>query len=754
MPTSGRTLLSRLSVRIRSSSGSLLGLITLSALALCALRPASARGDEAPARRVAALDYLPIGSRCHGFLPCETSGDFGIHLRVLGSLTLDEQRRVRSGLLAPSLLLSALEAGECGVAFPLRFHELGGPVPERLRVFCQLSLPKSFLPTSGGAVFASLNLSVGPFDEAAAPSGRRPTTADLGGVLGGALGPLLHASIAGWATIGEAQPSLHAGAELVLRTDILTLFAQVQLEDRLGCSPKDPLCAWGLVGTFGLSFPGGAFPLSAHASLGRGAAPWMLLAVQGGVTYDVKVHARHGDVSEAIERLWDRALGPLRYRRQLRRRGYYDPYPDEQGLLRDDLDHSVLGLIGIPDPTRPGYILTPLGVSIPVGASLEIRGDRPFVASPAFPGRVLTYIPLLALTQNGGALSRPIFDETYFALLEAGRQREELAVQDELRRMGSPWAKAALNAAVRPLLEPLLMFLAAASPETPDLPTLLRQAQLLPYRDGYEEYKGEIAETLLLTYGSLLASGLGPLRLAAAANARELAAGLGSLRARATLGSASRAPRLLTHLAPRLNPGNYQLQVRGLGSNFGNLKLGYTGAEAGRAAEAVEAVEAAEHARPALGGSAEGAELLSADRTLPSRPPDPNAVPRGSPEFQKGANAEQTRALQLQDEAAHSLARNGYDVLRKPPVKANGRRPDYQVEGRYFDCYSPNNSNPRNIWTEVKAKAVKREQIDRVIINLDNSSVDISALRKQFTEWPIKGLREVILLKNGEIIPL
>jgi len=295
------------------------------------------------------------------------------------------------------------------------------------------------------------------------------------------------------------------------------------------------------------------------------------------------------------------------------------------------------------------------------------------------------------------------------------------------------------------------MFLAAASPETPDLPTLLRQAQLLPYRDGYEQYKGEIAETLLLTYGSLLASGLGPLRLAAAANARELAAGLGSLRARATLGSASRAPRLLTHLAPRLNPGNYQLELRGLGSNFGNLKLGYTGAEAGRAAEAVEAVEAAEHARPVLGGSAEG-ELIFSDRTLPSRPPDPNAVPRGSPEFQKGADIQQTRALQLQDEAAHSLARNGYDVLRKPPIKVNGRRPDYQVEGRYFDCYSPNNSKPRNIWAEVSRK-VENEQVDRVVINLDNSSVEISALRKQFETWPIENLREIILLKSGNILP-
>jgi len=600
MSLMGRTNLTSLLRRTQASPGRFQGLgLLLGVLMLSLGPPARAHADEGLPRAMALLEYLPVGSRCRGFLPCEKSGDYGIHVRLLGALTLDEQRRVRQGLLAPSVQLSVMEAGECGVAFPLRFYELGQTVPERMRVFCQASLPRGLLPS--------------------------------------------------------------------------------------------------------------------------------------------------GDGHEAAERFWDRALGPLRYRLRLRRRGYWDPYPDEQGLLRDEVDHSVLGLLGVPDPSRPGYILTPFGISIPVGASLEIRGDRPFVASPAFPGRVLTYIPLLALTPHGGALPRPVLDEIYFARLEDERRREELAVQDELRQMDSPWAKAALNAAVDFLTEPMRLFLAAASPDSPGLRTLKRQAQLLHYRDGYEEYKGEIAESLLLTYGSLLTGwALAPLRFMATTTARELAAGLSGLRAEAALGTASRAPRLLTRVLPRLNPGNYRLEVRGLGSNFGNVRLGYEGAEVGQLAEA------AEHARPVSGAEA---EALTLERTVPSRAPDPNAVPRGRPELPSARDREERiEALRLQDETAHILAQAGYDVLRSPPGKENGTRPDYIIEGQYFECYSPNNSKPRNIWREV-GKKLEREQADRIVINLDNSPVDIGALLEQFKNWPIKGLREIIFLKNGNIIP-
>ena len=36
-------------------------------------------------------------------------------------------------------------------------------------------------------------------------------------------------------------------------------------------------------------------------------------------------------------------------------------------------------------------------------------------------------------------------------------------------------------------------------------------------------------------------------------------------------------------------------------------------------------------------------------------------------------------------------------VEENPPPKANGKRPDYRVEDRYFDCYAPSSSNLDNI---------------------------------------------------------
>ena len=151
-----------------------------------------------------------------------------------------------------------------------------------------------------------------------------------------------------------------------------------------------------------MSFPWEAAPSGVHVSLGRGeGAPWMIIAAQGGATYDVKVRDRHGDGHEAVERFWDGLFAPLRYSARLRRRGYFDPYPDEHGFLRDEFDHSVMGILGVPDPTRPGYILTPSGISIPVGQALYTRADRPFVTSPTFPGQVLTFIPLLLKWKPG-----------------------------------------------------------------------------------------------------------------------------------------------------------------------------------------------------------------------------------------------------------------------------------------------------------------------------------------------------------------
>ncbi|SNY47283.1 hypothetical protein [Paractinoplanes atraurantiacus] len=121
----------------------------------------------------------------------------------------------------------------------------------------------------------------------------------------------------------------------------------------------------------------------------------------------------------------------------------------------------------------------------------------------------------------------------------------------------------------------------------------------------------------------------------------------------------------------------------------------------------------------------------------------------------------------MENSAADVLAAQGYRV-RQNPSKAEvarsrretgdvgdpGKAPDYLVEDRVFDCYSPVNPDKavRGIWTEVKIKA-EVGQTQRVLVNLEDWRGDLSALRGQFADWPIPGLKEVkVITSGGEIV--
>jgi hypothetical protein len=88
------------------------------------------------------------------------------------------------------------------------------------------------------------------------------------------------------------------------------------------------------------------------------------------------------------------------------------------------------------------------------------------------------------------------------------------------------------------------------------------------------------------------------------------------------------------------------------------------------------------------------------------------------------------------DQVADARARIGDEG--KPTKK-----PDYLLEGRVFDCYSPGEMKPpRGIWVETRNK-IDKEQTQRVVINLQDWDGDLDALRRQFATWPISGLKEV-----------
>ncbi|AGC41588.1 Annexin repeat-containing protein [Myxococcus stipitatus DSM 14675] len=111
-----------------------------------------------------------------------------------------------------------------------------------------------------------------------------------------------------------------------------------------------------------------------------------------------------------------------------------------------------------------------------------------------------------------------------------------------------------------------------------------------------------------------------------------------------------------------------------------------------------------------------------------------------------------------ENESADLLAKAGFKVEQRPRVPGTTREPDFRIEGRIFDNYAPSTSSPRNIWAVINDTKVnpvgKHLQADRIVLNLRDSGVDLVALKRQFSAWPMPNLREVIVItREGSIVP-
>ncbi|MCM4079992.1 CdiA C-terminal domain-containing protein [Paractinoplanes hotanensis] len=85
------------------------------------------------------------------------------------------------------------------------------------------------------------------------------------------------------------------------------------------------------------------------------------------------------------------------------------------------------------------------------------------------------------------------------------------------------------------------------------------------------------------------------------------------------------------------------------------------------------------------------------------------------------------------------------------------KNPDYLLEGRVFDAYSPTNpdKSARGIWRQVQEGKIEAEQTQRVVINLEDWRGDLSALRTQFADWPMPGLKEAkVITSDGTVVQL
>ncbi|PZF73903.1 SpvB/TcaC N-terminal domain-containing protein [Taibaiella soli] len=146
----------------------------------------------------------------------------------------------------------------------------------------------------------------------------------------------------------------------------------------------------------------------------------------------------------------------------------------------------------------------------------------------------------------------------------------------------------------------------------------------------------------------------------------------------------------------------------------------------------------------------EGPSPITEKFTLPSNIPSTDAAPSGKRTIIRDEmQPSHKTSLQRENEGADALAQTGYSIEQNPAVPNSNKNPDYKIEGLIFDCYSPYNSNKsiRGIWTEAADK-VTEGQADRIFLNLKYWSGDLGKLQLQFKNYPIKGLKEVIILDN------
>jgi hypothetical protein len=114
------------------------------------------------------------------------------------------------------------------------------------------------------------------------------------------------------------------------------------------------------------------------------------------------------------------------------------------------------------------------------------------------------------------------------------------------------------------------------------------------------------------------------------------------------------------------------------------------------------------------------------------------------------------------------LARNGYRTHQKPSPEQVAaarawsgdtgdptRNPDYLVERFVWECFTPTaRKSVRGIHSVAIEKVVEYRQTQRLVVNLQNWPGTVDALRQQFADWPIEGLKQVIAIRDGQVIPI
>jgi hypothetical protein len=165
--------------------------------------------------------------------------------------------------------------------------------------------------------------------------------------------------------------------------------------------------------------------------------------------------------------------------------------------------------------------------------------------------------------------------------------------------------------------------------------------------------------------------------------------------------------------------------------------------------------EVAQAGRPGGGGNQPGTPTTPTPSTptgtQPSGQPDPNATPGGTPTDTTLGSPKQQEGHRIENDSATILARAGYNIKQNTGEKGvNGTSdPDYNMEGKLWDCYAPNSDKRDNVRGELRDKVKK--QSGSIVINMERSPMSVDEMKALLPH--VKGLEEAkIIDKNGNII--
>jgi len=533
------------------------------------------------------------------------------------------------------------------------------------------------------------------------------------------------------ASIGPERAEVSGGGELAYHWKTLHAFVQGRGLGVPQCPPAEAalgFCARGFQFLTGVRLDLDLGPGALAIGTGSGAVePGWVVGAQVGLDYEEKVRQMHGDGVEAAHRWWERRFEAMA-------RGWAawksaalvsDDEAEAARRARHPQRGPFSALLGpaAPPPsspwldqllgedTLPGTLLLP---PIPSEAQLSGLGSSPLTAQGA-KAKSIRRRPLrrnlFAEANARAALERQLVRQPQFALPgtlelmtdeELARQQWQVA-REELRRAEQqqwrdspdlpPVSKALLNGLTRVpygVLSPFFMGSPDGAAQVAEIWERLRPLKYTPEEQKLGEtmeeivgMAGEIAATA--GAGALLEAETAGSRVAMRAAAREaakragrqaayeaaeqaaLSTGESTVTGAVELGGSSLS-QFFASVGERLNPLNYE--IRGLGSNFGNLRFKPRSAAASAtSAEAMETI--AEHEVPAV---------------LPRRSPTSGETPAAArgrqvhKEWNPGEGYRLNRALPSgkRPDAVHWEKREVIEL--KPDTPRAIRRGERQVE--------------------------------------------------------------------------